>query len=96
MDLDFQEEDRPVEVRNKDILDLKVLCGVLGELVYASAVVDVDLQEEDGQAGEDEHEEVGDEEGAAAVLEAEERKPPNVACIQTIKLLKQISFAIER
>ena len=58
--------------------------------------MDIDLQEEDGQAGEDEHEEVGNEEGAAAVLEAEERKSPDVACIQTIKLLKQISFAIER
>ena len=61
-------------------MELKVICCVFGELVYASVVVDVDLQEEDGQAGEDEHEEVGDEEGAAAVLEAEEWKPPNVAC----------------
>ena len=59
-------------------------------------MVDVDLQEEDGQAGEDEHEEVGDEEGAAAVLEAEEGKPPDVACIQTLKPLNQISFVKER
>ena len=47
-------------------------------------MVDIDLQKKDRQASEDEHEEVGDEEGAAAVLEAEERKPPDVACIQTI------------
>ena len=65
-------------------------------VIWVTSMVDNDLQEEDGQASEDEHEEVRDEEGAAAVLEAEEGKPPDVACIQTINPWNQISCVKER
>ena len=44
---------------------------------------DGDLQEEDGQASKDEHEEVGNEKGSTAMLEAEKRKPPDISCIFT-------------
>ena len=38
-----------------------------------------ELQVEERQAAKDQHGEVGDEEGAAAVLETEVRKSPDVA-----------------
>ena len=37
------------------------------------------LQKKNGQAGEDEHEEVGKEEGAATVLETQKGKPPDIS-----------------
>ena len=46
---------------------------------HRTELADRQLQKEDGDAKAEQHDDVGDEEGAAAVLVAQVRKPPHVA-----------------
>ena len=67
------------EVGEAQALEERGEVGVEGDRAHGGVLPEGDLHEEAGDADEEQHEGVGDEEGAAAVLVAQVREAPDVA-----------------
>ena len=73
------DEARSEKVGESQPLEEGCQVGVGGDWSQAGVLANGEFKQEAGDADEEQHEGVGDQKGAASVLEAEVGKPPNVA-----------------
>ena len=72
-------EARGQKVGESQTLEQRSHVGVEGDGAEGGVLTQADFEEEAGDADEEQHEGVGDQERAAAMLVAEVGKPPNVS-----------------